>query len=266
MKSMLKVPLAWFITCQMVFAWNSNGHVLISSLAYDRMKPQTQKWLNHMLSPDFDLASASVWLDQVHDKSLSKIHYINLPYGDERFFQKSDTANALTAIQQAKQVLSDKNSSLTEKQLAIRILLHVIADVHQPMHTINYYSRKFPHGDKGGNLWRIKYHGNLHHYWDSGAGYLDGFSRFDLKCLTYKKQRIYCASHLSFDAELDPQQWVAQSHQLARQFAYFPPKNPKKWFQYHLKAQDISKQQILKAAIDMAASFDELVKSQVSQQ
>lgn len=258
-----KILLAWIVSCQQLWAWNANGHVLISRMAYEKMHPQTQKWLNQMLAPDFDLDSASVWLDQLHSakyKQFKKTHYIDLPIGDERFFPKLDTINALTAINHAKIVLADNTSSLSEKKLAVRILLHVIADVHQPLHTTAYYSKKYPKGDKGGNLWHIK-HGNLHRYWDGGAGFLKGFSRFDLNKLSNKKDKVYLSCHEKLSAELKPEEWIKQSHQIAMDFAYFPSRNRKKWLEYQTKAQSYSKQQILKAAIDMAATFDQLAKS-----
>lgn len=255
--------MAWLYSCQLVWAWNANGHVLISRMAYDKMRPQTQVWLNQILAPDFDLDTASIWLDQLHsakDKPFKKIHFIDLPFGDESFFPTLDKTNALTAINAAKQVLTNKSSSLIEKKLAVRILLHVIADVHQPLHTVSYYSRKFPHGDKGGNLWRIK-HGNLHQFWDDGAGFLKGFSRFDTDRMLNKKQKTYLAYQSYISPELNPEKWITQSHQIALDYAYFPPRNPRKWRAYQLSVQEISKQQLLKAAIDMAATFDELAKN-----
>ena len=56
------------------------------------------------------------------------------------------------------------------RSLALRLLLHYMGDLHQPLHNIVRYSEKYPDGDKGGNDVEIKYHykaKNLHAVWDS---------------------------------------------------------------------------------------------------
>ena len=229
-------------------------------MAYEQMKPQTQKWLDSLIAPEYDIDSASVWFDQltlVADKHYKKWHYINLPFGDEQYFPKLDPENALTAIQKAKHIIQDPKSDKASKQFAAKVLLHVIADVHQPMHTVSYYSKKFPYGDKGGNLWRLKY-GSLHQFWDSAGGFLKGFSRNDADMVAFKKSKLVISTCDLKMFELDPEQWIKFSHQLAVEYAYFPPRNKYKWHDYQQRTQDICKHQMQQAAINMAATFDAL--------
>lgn len=59
-----------------------------------------------------------------------------------------------------------------EKSLLIRYLIHVLGDVHQPLHASSLFNDRFPNGDKGGNDFRIDYSSNinnLHKLFDSGA-------------------------------------------------------------------------------------------------
>lgn len=56
------------------------------------------------------------------------------------------------------------------KSMALRLLIHFMGDVHQPLHDANLFSEEFPKGDKGGNDIKIKYHygaSNLHSVWDT---------------------------------------------------------------------------------------------------
>jgi len=64
-----------------------------------------------------------------------------------------------------------------EKSLLMRYLIHVLGDIHQPLHASTLVNEKFPDGDQGGNLFLIKYNeniGNLHKLFDSGADKLGG--------------------------------------------------------------------------------------------
>lgn len=60
-----------------------------------------------------------------------------------------------------------------EKSMMLRYLVHVVGDVHQPLHSAELIDeKKFPKGDMGGNLFEIKYSPtivNLHEFWDSVA-------------------------------------------------------------------------------------------------
>jgi hypothetical protein len=59
----------------------------------------------------------------------------------------------------------------------LRWLVHVVGDVHQPLHTTQRFSDQFPTGDQGGNLCLInRTERNLHALWDQGGGV---YSRLD---------------------------------------------------------------------------------------
>ena len=53
-----------------------------------------------------------------------------------------------------------------------RYLIHLVGDIHQPLHGSSYYGEKFPNSDRGGNSWKVNYPQNkevtqLHALWDS---------------------------------------------------------------------------------------------------
>lgn len=55
------------------------------------------------------------------------------------------------------------------ESIALRFLIHYVADIHQPLHTIELVNGDYPKGDKGGNGVRLKPRGgaiSLHSAWD----------------------------------------------------------------------------------------------------
>jgi hypothetical protein len=64
-----------------------------------------------------------------------------------------------------------------EKSMMMRYLVHVIGDVHQPLHASALYNDGlFVNGDEGGNLFKIQFKDhidNLHKLWDSGIDRLN---------------------------------------------------------------------------------------------
>lgn len=55
-----------------------------------------------------------------------------------------------------------------------RYLLHLVGDIHQPLHSTNYFNETFKNGDLGGNLIKITLlngttNFNLHAYFDAIA-------------------------------------------------------------------------------------------------
>ncbi len=241
-----------------LFAWNANGHVVISQLAYQDLSPKTQQWVTSLLGPDMDLDRASIWMDQVKGvRQMHRWHYVNLPYGDKRYFPKLDPINALVAIEYSRKTLANKDSNQTDKRLALLVLIHVIEDIHQPMHTISWYSRSYPYGDKGGNAWRMRY-GNLHSFWDSAGGWLKRFTWNQKPGVAEKLQELK-GYHCNWQqVNLDPKLWVEQSHQLAIKYAYFPPRQKYKFLKYTQITQQVAKRQMRIAACHLTAMLNAL--------
>ena len=42
-----------------------------------------------------------------------------------------------------------------------RLLLHFVGDIHQPLHGVQYFSTKYPNGDKGGNDIILNFQGKV---------------------------------------------------------------------------------------------------------
>lgn len=82
--------------------------------------------------------------------------------------------SSVKVIENAVKVLSVNNTNLTaEKAMFARYLIHVVGDIHQPLHSVSLYNSTFPSGDRGGNSLKVVLLNgtvqNLHAFWDAGA-------------------------------------------------------------------------------------------------
>jgi len=121
-----------------------------------------------------------------------------------------------------------------EESMAVRFLIHIIGDLHQPLHASSLFSPQFPNGDRGGNDYQVLFKGkkqNLHFVYDAIFFYYRQLnSPFSLSDSTYLKQS---SSDLmkefpeeSFDKSLltiDIKKWSQESHDIAQDFVYNAP-------------------------------------------
>lgn len=64
--------------------------------------------------------------------------------------------SSVLVIQNAIRVLSfDINKTTAQRALFARYLIHVVGDIHQPLHSVSLYNQTFPSGDRGGNSLKI---------------------------------------------------------------------------------------------------------------
>ena len=161
MKRFLPI-LCFFALIQPAFPWGAQGHQAVGEVARKLLTPAARASITAILGND-DLASASTWLDEVRNlahhhtgplkddaeaKAFNKQHptndvwhYVNLPVGytfyapDSPFSSPDDVVHAIGA---AVDVLEGKSERFTKAQ-ALRILVHLVGDVHQPFHTIAGY-------------------------------------------------------------------------------------------------------------------------------
>src|SRR4051794_37148479 len=64
-----------------------------------------------------------------------------------------------------------------DKAVALCWILHLIGDVHQPLHCATLYSPQFERGDLGGNSFGVKINGKeyrLHTFWDNALDVVPG--------------------------------------------------------------------------------------------
>lgn len=169
-KAFLAIALVAYLPINAA-AWGMTGHRVVGQIADYYLTSKARKAVTQLLgeSP----AMASNWPDFIKSDStynyLSSWHYVNLPGGLDQagvfnFLDSDKQANVYSKIPELIAILKDKNQTMEQKKLAMRLLIHFVGDVHQPMHT----ARK---EDLGGNKVAVTWFGqrsNLHRVWDEG--------------------------------------------------------------------------------------------------
>lgn len=270
-KSTLIILLATFILSFKSYSWSALGHRLIAQIAYDNMTKEAKRIsnnYNHALDKVFrpqSFVNSAAWLDTFHgpnDKDLRKKHYVDWPFSlDGTKLSPPDQMNALTAVAEAQAVLHSNSNDFT-KGFNLRILLHVVGDLHQPLHAANQFSAAHPEGDKGGNRFILGKNNvafNLHSYWDRGGGFLKtkAYSSKQLKTKARLIEKYWPCELASMN--LDPLVWASESHQLAIKKAYSlkPGQSPDK--QYQQEVNQLTQQRIALAGCRIAAILNSLL-------
>lgn len=108
------------------------------------------------------------------DKLLHKYwHFVDLPFSpDQTKLLSVPTPNGETEIAVCRSTLASDSSDQL-KSYNLNWLLHLVGDLHQPLHCINRITKGLPDGDSGGNAVKI-YDTEpptlLHSYWDEVLG------------------------------------------------------------------------------------------------
>jgi hypothetical protein len=159
------------------FGWGSIGHRTSAKVAWGVLDKDTQAKVLTMLNGG-DLSDASVWPDSARARPEWKFsiwfHFEKAPddvtYLENLKSQNPDrrSGGLIEALYVAEDVVKDPKSTIEEKAIALKFVVHCIGDIHQPLHTGR------PE-DMGGNKIPVKWMGrdtNLHAVWDSQIIYL----------------------------------------------------------------------------------------------
>jgi hypothetical protein len=168
-KLLLLIPFLFFMKSssdEAVF-WGKNGHRATGEIAEKHLTRKAKRSIDKILKGQ-SLAFVATYADEIKsDKKYNKYyswHYINMDL-DQTYEQaeKNPKGDLVTGINTCIEILNDKNSSDDEKNFHLKMLVHFMGDLHQPMHI----GRK---EDKGGNSIQVEWFGkgsNLHRVWDT---------------------------------------------------------------------------------------------------
>jgi len=153
---------------------------------------------------------------------------LELPPTEEKLQADKPPENAVQAMQYCLQQLKNPDTSTADKAVALAWLEHLVGDLHQPLHAASRFTAAYPKGDRGGNLFMVKFHGvitNLHLFWDERLG---GYMSFKLvDAVTAKVAEAH--PRASFEKEISITafgDWAAESFALARDVVYAGGKLP----------------------------------------
>lgn len=249
------------------FSWHSGPHRLIAQIAYDHLSHHAKQTFNHYneaLDKQYepqDFVNVSNWLDELHQSDVhwfSKMHYLNWFFSEDGSpLPAIQEVNAVWAVDEAIKVLQSPRASDFDKGLSLRILIHVLGDLHQPLHVATRVSQKYPAGDRGGNLVKLGKNAiasNLHFYWDSGGGYFIPNIQYSNEQIKNMAQQIETLRPCNPDEMVnDPNQWANESHELALKVAYKINEGEVPDKQYQEKTQAIAEERMAIAGCRLAS-------------
>ena len=175
----------------LAFTWWDSGHMVVAKIAEERLNENAKSEIDELInvigkscpdSPTF--IEAACWLDDIWNRGVGMVatwHGHAGPYSPDGFLSNQDMArisvkyrnnDGVAAIQRSIATLSNPQAGKWEKAFMLRVLLHVVGDLHQPLHCTQVYSEQFPEGDKGGVRFPLAgpetlTRKHLHGLWDS---------------------------------------------------------------------------------------------------
>jgi hypothetical protein len=150
------------------FAWGPTGHRVVGEVATKFLTAQSLNQVNSILGGQ-SLARVSNWPDEIKSEPQTYQYTFNWHYtdwGDEVHEHDETTSSGLllTSIRDQLKILKDPSATPTAKAFALKMVVHLVGDLHMPLHVGNGL-------DQGGNNCRVYFHNkatNLHALWDEG--------------------------------------------------------------------------------------------------
>ncbi|MEP7163553.1 MAG: S1/P1 nuclease [Ferruginibacter sp.] len=240
-------------------AWGVLGHRIVGQIADSYLTKKAKTAVYNILGTE-SIAMSANWADLIKSDPaygyLYNWHFINfdggLTEGQFQAYLKSDTAtDAYTKINFLKGELKNKALDPDKKLMYLRLLIHIVGDIHQPLHLGRLQ-------DLGGNkikvLW-FKDSANLHQVWDERL--------INFQQLSYTEYAT-AINHTS-KAQLKEWQdeplssWLYQSYQYAEKiYSEIRQPDQKLDYKYNFNYIDILNQQLLKGGVHLAGLLNEI--------
>ena len=231
--------------------WGVEGHHVVARVAQSRLTPRALAEARRLLGGQ-NLEDVSTWADDIRRgrPATAPWHYVDIELGDTSYVPARDCPNgacAIAAVNTQLAILADRNRSDSARAEALRWVIHLVGDIHQPLHGSDNH-------DKGGNAIHVTYRGNpvnLHSLWDTGLprtlGNEDAIvDRIDAE-LAHR-------TDLDSLAASTPVQWAMESHDIAKRMVYgmLPPSHALD-SAYVATAQGVIVERLLRAGVRLAA-------------
>lgn len=240
------------------FGWGMDGHRIVGEIADRHLTAKAKKNIRKILGNE-SIAMSSNWADFIKSNptfdSLDKSHYINFKSGLSRnefdnFLQNNKDQNAYNSILFLSNELKSGKLNDSLKVMYLKLLIHFVGDVHQPLHTGR------PE-DLGGNKVRVNWFNNninIHSLWDS---YLIEYQK-----LSYTEY-VNWINHASKEQKKlwmnEPiENWLWESYVVTEKIYAETPENANLKYKYNYDFIDVMNLQLLKGGIRLAGMLNSI--------
>lgn len=235
-------------------SWGATGHRAIGEIAQEYLTKVSEKKINKLLKGE-SLALVATFGDDIKSdkrfKHLDPWHYINMPF-DVKYedSEKNPEGDIYTAIITCINILKNKNSSEEEQVFHLKMLVHLMGDLHQPMHVGRVE-------DKGGNTIQLQWFKtgtNLHRVWDSNL--IDHFN------MTYtelaKNRKVVSKGQIKEWEKGTVADWLAETHQLTPKVYASVVIGQNLGYEYAYEHMDLVRTQLQKGGIRLAKVLNDI--------
>ena len=234
--------------------WGANGHRVVAQIAEENLSSVARELINKLLKGK-SLVSVSTFADDIKSdpkyRKYNSWHYVNID-SDKNYGELVPNKNGdiIKAIKKCIFILKDKNQSIIEKEFYLKLLIHFIGDIHQPLHVGRLE-------DRGGNDIKVKWFGkpsNLHRVWDSEIinSHQMSYSELSNDLPILKKNEIDKISNESIMI------WVKESQEISKQIYDDAILNSNLGYNYRYKYIDIVKMRLLKGGLRLASILNSI--------
>ena len=193
-------------------AWGKTGHRVVAAIADTQLSGLARAQVQQILGPGESLDEAANWPDEMRaapgnfwQKASTPWHYVTL---NGIIYDHAPTeGDALEALSRFSKTLQDPNASRADKQLALRFIVHLVGDLHQPLHVGKCC-------DRGGNDVKVTWFGkptNLHAVWDSQ---LPDDEQLSFSELASKLERHISPQDVVKWWDVNPRDWISESGEI----------------------------------------------------
>jgi len=231
---------------RLALAWGDEGHEIIALVAERLLDPSVRDKITAMLAADpddltaHDIASEATWVDRYRDfdrngarqryEQTWRWHFVNIELRDPNLdlacfdhpapppgtvaSNGPSQACIVDKIEQFATEVADPRTDPEERVVALKFVLHLVGDLHQPLHAADDH-------DAGGNRKRVVADGfrpgNLHHFWD--VEFVERLG-VDLKQVAGAIVTAISDEQRWAWSQGSPADWVMESFALAHDHAY----------------------------------------------
>jgi len=210
-KLLLAAAAAALLAPSPALAWGKTGHRVVAAIADTQLSGLARAHIRELLGGAESLDEAATWPDEMRSapdkfwqKTATPWHYVTLD--GITYDHAPPEGDALEALDRFTKTLKDPSASLADKQLALRFIVHLVGDLHQPLHVGKCC-------DKGGNDVKVTFFGkptSLHAVWDSA---LVDDQQLSFTELAAKLERHIRDRDTVAWWDINPRDWINESAQ-----------------------------------------------------
>lgn len=239
------------------FGWGQKGHDIVAYIAECNLTPRAYRKVVAALEGHSPVYYAS-WLDgasHTPEYAYTKTwHYANVDEGKSYQTQpRNEKGDVVQAVVEIVEKLKSGNLSPEEENINLRMLIHLVGDMHCPMHAGRLT-------DRGGNSVKVQFFGKnckLHSLWDTEIveaahrwGYTEWQREIDRATKAEKREMVAGA----------PLDWFEQTHAAAVKVYEHTPEGASLSYDYVTYFTPTVEEQLLRGGVRLAHLLNEIYR------